>query len=112
MSRIIVVLVSLLAFGSAPAAAAQEARDGAPAVAEPLGQSPPVTPAPAAQQTGGGLPERAPQARTMRAYWHVFVAFAVTWLLLFGYALTVGRRFGHLEDEIRRLAAAGDQPRV
>jgi CcmD family protein len=50
-----------------------------------------------------GLPERSPQARTMRAYWHVFAAFAATWLLLFGYALSLGRRFGRLEEEVRRL---------
>ena len=60
--------------------------------------------------TTGGLPERAPQARTMRAYWHVFIAFAATWLLLFGYALTVGRRFGQLESELQRLASSRDAP--
>lgn len=51
----------------------------------------------------GGLPERAAPPRTLRAHWHVFVAFAIVWALLFGYALSIGRRFGRLEDEVRRL---------
>jgi len=56
-------------------------------------------------QTGttSGLPQRDAPARTMRAYWHVFIAFAITWLLLFGFALSMGRRFGQLEEEVRRL---------
>lgn len=41
--------------------------------------------------------------RTMRGYWHLFIAFAVTWLLLFGYTLTLGRRFGRLERELERV---------
>lgn len=55
----------------------------------------------------GGLPERAAPPRTLRAHWHVFGAFAIVWLLLFGYALSVGRRFGRLEDEVRRLGGPG-----
>ncbi|MBW3630848.1 MAG: CcmD family protein [Gemmatimonadetes bacterium] len=43
----------------------------------------------------------------MRAYWHVFVAFAVAWALLFGYVVALGRRFGSLEREIRRLEGTG-----
>ncbi len=50
-----------------------------------------------------GLPERATPARTLRAYWHVFIAFALVWVLLFGYALSVGRRLGGLEREIAAL---------
>jgi CcmD family protein len=62
-------------------------------------QADPVTPA-------AGLPIRAPQARTLRAHWHVFIAFAVTWVLLFGYALSIGRRFGRLEEDVRRLGGS------
>jgi CcmD family protein len=47
----------------------------------------------------------------MRAYWHVFIAFAATWLLLFGYALSVGRRFGRLESELQRLSTR-DAPSI
>ena len=82
--------------GSPPAGVAQET---APVVEAPAGMD-------VAAQTGEaemGLPLREPPPRTLRAYWHVFIAFAVTWVLLFGYALTVGRRFGKLEEELRRL---------
>ena len=65
---------------------------------------------PAPQEAGAGtaLPERAAPPRTMRAYWHVFAAFAVAWILLFGYALAIGRRFARLEDEVRRLGGAAE----
>ncbi len=49
------------------------------------------------------LAERAAPPRTLRAYWHVFIAFALTWVLLFGYAISVGRRLGGLEREVARL---------
>jgi CcmD family protein len=53
--------------------------------------------------SGSGLPERAGPPRTLRAYWHVFAAFAIAWILLFGYALSLGRRFANVERELRRL---------
>lgn len=57
----------------------------------------------AGTQGAGGLPERSAPPRTLRAHWHVYIAFAITWALLFGFVLSLGRRFGRLEDEIRRL---------
>lgn len=51
----------------------------------------------------GALPERASSPRTLRAHAHVYIAFAVVWALLFGYAISLGRRFSRLEDEVRRL---------
>lgn len=56
-----------------------------------------------AEPYAAGLPGRAAPPRTLRAHWHVFVAFAIVWILLFGYALSIGRRFGRLEAEVRRL---------
>lgn len=50
-----------------------------------------------------GLPQAPPPPRTLRAYWHVFIAFALAWTLLFGYAIMLGRRFGALEREVRRI---------
>lgn len=55
-----------------------------------------------------GLPERTPPPATLRAYWHLFLAFAAAWLLLFGYALSIGRRFRALEEEVRRLRAGAE----
>jgi len=47
-----------------------------------------------------GVADRAAPPRTLRAYWHVFIAFALTWLLLFGYAISLGRRWARLEREV------------
>ena len=54
-----------------------------------------------------GLPVAPAPPRTLRAYWHVFIAFAIAWALLFGYVLMLGRRFGSLEREIARLEGSG-----
>jgi CcmD family protein len=54
--------------------------------------------------------ERAAPPRTLRAYWHVFIAFALAWVLLFGYALSLGRRFARLEREVEVLH--GETPAV
>ena len=66
-------------------------------------------PAPGVEQVApiSGLPARAAPPRTLRAHWHVFAAFAVAWILLFGYALTLGGRFGRLEREIQALGRGG-----
>jgi CcmD family protein len=104
MSRVFTLLCVLTVLAVLPLPA--QIQD---AEAPPVTESIPTTtvdPQPEAQAVSSGLPERAPQARTMRAYWHVFIAFGVTWLLLFGYALTVGRRFGRLEEEVHRLASS------
>lgn len=37
---------------------------------------------------------------------HVYVAFSVAWLLLFGYAVWVGRRFARVEREVEGLGGA------
>lgn len=81
----------------APAAAVQEPAGEAaeaPAVAAPAGDF-------------AGLPERAAPPRTLRDYSHVFIAFALAWLLLFGYVVSLGRRFARVEDGLRRLGGAG-----
>jgi CcmD family protein len=50
-----------------------------------------------------GLPPRDAPPRTLRAFTHVFVALALTWLLLFGYVLSLGRRFARLDAEVLAL---------
>ena len=54
-------------------------------------------------QGSSGLPQRAAPPRTLRDYTHVFVAFALAWLLLFGYALSLGRKFARIEREMETL---------
>lgn len=50
--------------------------------------------------------ERAVAGRTLRSHWHVFIAFALAWALLFGYALSVGRRISRLGREVSALEEA------
>lgn len=107
---LVVALVVGSALGALPAAVHAQA---APAVESPAASAD-ATPvvaaeaaAPAAQAAPVFAREQAP--RTLRAHWHVFAAFAIAWLLLFGYALALGRRFARIErslDAVRGGAAA------
>jgi CcmD family protein len=51
-----------------------------------------------------GLPAGMGVPRTLRSYTHVFVAFSVAWVLLFGYTVSVGRRFKRLEEQVEALS--------
>jgi CcmD family protein len=99
--RWLIVLLSVLAFAialsdTAPLAAqAPDALPGVEAAAAPTATQ--DAPAPRF-----GLPSEG-QPRTLSHLWHVFLAYAAVWVLLFGYVLTVGRRFGKLEAEVRQL---------
>jgi CcmD family protein len=89
-----------------------------PAAAPLTAQAPESTPAaaPAAAEPGApalqtvrrtsDLPSRARAPRTLRAYWHVFAAFAFAWVLLFGYVVSIGRRLKKLEESAAALSAA------
>jgi len=90
--RFALLLLALLA--SAPGARAQEATPSAA-----------PTEAVAAAAQAGALPARPAPPRTLRDHWHVFVAFSLAWLLLFGYVVSVGRRFARVEEELRRAGA-------
>ena len=100
-------VVALLAL--APAGVrAQEPSSAAPAA---VAQAPGGTaPDPSASlqtrsvESGSGLPQRAAPPRTLRDYTHVFAAFALAWILLFGYVVSLGRRWSAVE---RELAARG-----
>lgn len=60
--------------------------------------------APAAEPAANAeLPRGAMPPRTLRAQAHVYVAFSVAWVLLFGYAVWVGRRFARVEREVEAL---------
>jgi CcmD family protein len=82
--------------GEAPAARVE----GAGALeAQPTAQPPAY-----ASQQGTGLAAPGGPPRTLRAFWHVFIAYAITLVLLFGYALSIGARLARVE---RRLGALG-----
>jgi CcmD family protein len=105
--RITFVILAAAVLGAAAPTAAQSpqapASTEAPVPAAPTGTDPGVA-APAADGFSGvpaaAATERAAPPRTLRAYWHVFIAFALTWVLLFGYALSLGRRWARLEREV------------
>ena len=96
------LMLCLLLLTAAPdAARAQEPATTQTEVAAPAGAGAPSLESAAIQSNG--LPVAPAPPRTLRAYWHVFIAFAIAWALLFGYVIMLGRRFGSLEREIARL---------
>lgn len=101
MRRIIAVCALIaLSAGSLPA---QERGPAATSDVEVTTPSPEIAPSPSAPAAGSGLPQVAPPPRTLRAYWHLFGAYAIVWTLLFGYAVFLGRRSGAIERQIERL---------
>ena len=100
------LLLCLLLLAAAPAAArAQEPSPVQTELAAPAGEAAGVAAAAPAQSSG--LPTAATPPRTLRAYWHVFIAFAVAWALLFGYAILLARKGGALERQLKRLEGTG-----
>jgi CcmD family protein len=97
--RLALAAAALLAFAPAPRAAF--AQDAAPTSATAdSATGAPLVAAPAPSTASSGLPVQSGPPRTLRAYWHVYAAFTIAWLLVFGYAISLGRRFGRLEREI------------
>lgn len=93
MRRIRILIAALLALLAAPSLPAQSAPDTGAATTT-------YAPAPAASS----LPARQAPPRTFRAYWHVFIAFAIAWGLLFGYVVMIARKFRRLEEQVDALA--------
>lgn len=51
----------------------------------------------------GLLEAQAPAgARQMRDFWHVFAAFGIAWLLVFGWAVSIARRLARVEEKLKR----------
>jgi CcmD family protein len=93
----------VLALAPAPRAFAQ---NDAPAASAPA-TAPAAAPAEQSlRRTVLPADEQPAPPRTLRAYWHVFAAFTIAWLLLFGYAISLGRRFRNLEREVDSLRGA------
>lgn len=94
MRRIRIVLIALLALLAAPSAARAQADTGAAT----------TTYQPAPVGGASALPAREAPPRSLRAYWHVFIAFAIAWVLLFGYVVLIARRSRRLEEQLDGLA--------
>lgn len=104
--RLVLVATLSALLAATPRIALGQASNPPPATAEAA--VPAQTPAASAAETPGfraepgvSFAERTGAPRTLRAYWHVFIAFAVTWLLLFGYALSLGTRWARLERRLQ-----------
>jgi CcmD family protein len=96
MRRIRVLLAALLALLAAPSVAPLQAQPDTGAATTTYQAAP--------AGAGSSLPARQAPPRTFRAYWHVFIAFALAWLLLFGYTVSIARRSRRLEEQMDRLA--------
>lgn len=35
-----------------------------------------------------------------RGYWHMFIAYAIAWILVFGWAISIGRRLSNVERKL------------
>lgn len=99
------VLALSLAFGSAPV----RAQEPAPAAEAQVPASTPDA-SQALRTTAQTLPEQYAPPRTLRAYWHVFAAFAFAWVMILGYAISLARRFKRLEQQVD--AMGGEQPAI
>jgi CcmD family protein len=42
------------------------------------------------------------QQRLGRAYWHVFLAYAIGWVLILGWVVSIARRLGRVEARLNR----------
>jgi CcmD family protein len=108
MRRVLLLLSVLAALGGIGAPSGSAQGPDTPVSSDAAAPSAAQQPGQATTQPGymggverAGTPAQAGQPpRTLRAYWHVFIAFAVTWLLLFGYAISLGRRWAALERQV------------
>lgn len=57
----------------------------------------------------GVLPLEAQQggAPSLRPYGHVFVAYAIGWVLVLGWAVSIARRLGRVEERLSRQEDGG-----
>lgn len=39
-------------------------------------------------------------AQSLRPYWHVFIAYALAWVLVFGWVVSIARRLGRVQRDI------------
>jgi CcmD family protein len=96
--RTLFLVITLLGLSASTAAVPVQAQ--APA-ASPAAQ--PAAPGVQAPSEGAAALPRYTPPRTLRAYWHLFVAFAAAWVLLFAYTVSILRRFGRIERELEAL---------
>lgn len=112
MKSVLLAVTFVGALASAqPTLAAAPATDDKTGIAAAV-----VAMAPVAQTAGGdgqvptGLPQRAPEPRTLREFWPMFLALAVGWAFLIGYGVMLTRRHGRVASMIHELEADPKHP--
>lgn len=105
-TRFALATAALLAFAPAPTHALAQETSTTIAPAGETAPGAPLTAAPEQAATSSGLPASVTAARTLRAHWHVYTAFTIAWLLVFGYVISLARRFGRLENELNARGAS------
>lgn len=105
-TRFALAAAALLAFAPAPTHALAQESSTTIAPAGETAPGAPLTAAPEQAATSSGLPASVTAARTLRAHWHVYTAFTIAWLLVFGYVISLARRFGQLENELNARGAS------
>ncbi|HEX9940125.1 MAG TPA: CcmD family protein [Longimicrobium sp.] len=106
-TRFALAAAALLAFAPAPVRMLAQETSTTSAPAGETAPGAPLTAAPEqAAATSSGLPASVTAARTLRAHWHVYTAFTIAWLLVFGYVISLARRFGRLENELNARGAS------
>jgi CcmD family protein len=96
-------LAAALALAAAPVPVRAQS-PAARAASAPAQTSAPAS-APASGTTSLPADQEPAPPRTLRAYTHVWIAFTLVWIAMFGYALSLGRRFRKLEAEVDSLRA-------
>lgn len=48
-----------------------------------------------------GQAETLGQQTLGRPYWHVFIAYAIAWILIFGWIVSIARRLGKVEKSLQ-----------
>jgi CcmD family protein len=104
MRPIRIVLLALFALLAAPVSR-PSAGAQAPATTSTEAAAPTAAPpaADTAQPASAALQRYTPP-QTLRPYAHVFVAFAIAWVLLFGYVVFIARKFRRVEEQVDALA--------
>jgi len=105
-SRVLLLLLLLALVGGAGTARAQDAVPAQDVEAAPAEAAQSPVAAPAAGDEGGAA-ARPVAPRSMRPYWHLFIAFGLTWVLLLGYVVSLARRFARLEETAHQLGRNG-----
>lgn len=104
MRPIRIVLLALFALLAAPSLGPSVDAQAPAATSTDAAAPSTVAPAADAAQSGSAALPRYTPPRTLRAYAHVFAAFAVAWVLLFGYVVFIGRKFRRVEEQVDALA--------